>query len=153
MDQFLECRYQVLEKTVQSPGDISPTKEEGSWSKRQGDGKYSPHGLEPLRIQLKLDGSKKSWAEGNDVLMIPPWTHLDEQGNVKEISIEPQKSSGRRPWLAYYEKPSLTKLPETVFSIRGFTGWNKFKGTQASCLFFVPGYRACAREKSLFFLH
>lgn len=70
------------------------------------------------------------------MLMIPAWKLLDEQGNVKEISIERQKSSGRRPWrrslteddestrnkttdvivslsAAYYEKQSFTKLPET----------------------------------------
>lgn len=51
---------------------------------------------------------------------------------------------------------SLTKLPETVFSIRGSHiggGWDKLKGTNFRHRAFLPAHRACAREESLIFLH
>lgn len=88
--------------------------------------------LRATEESTKIRRVEEKLAEGYVVLMIPAWKLLDEQGNVKEISIEPQKSSGRRPWrrslikddestrkqatevivslsAAYYEKPSPTE--------------------------------------------
>ncbi|MCJ1342837.1 hypothetical protein MMC31_001026 [Peltigera leucophlebia] len=96
MDQFLECRYQVLKRPSNLPEIFQQQKRRADETKDSATvfASWLRATEEPTkirRIEVKL-------AEGYYVQMIPVWKFLDEQGNAKEISIEPQKSSGRRPW-------------------------------------------------------
>lgn len=92
----MECRYQVLKRPSNHPETFQQQK------RKADETKYSAvvfaSWLKATKEPTKIRRIEVKLSEGYYVKMIPVWRLLDEQGNTKEISLEPQKSSGRRPW-------------------------------------------------------
>ena len=96
-----------LKKTVKSPGNISATEKKSRRSKTESNSDYSL--LKATEEPTKIRRIEVKLSEGYYVTMIPVWQLLDEQGNAKEISLEPQKSSGRRPWRRCFMEEMVNK--------------------------------------------
>ena len=96
MDEFLECRYQVLKRPSNDPETFKQQKRKADQTKKRA--KVLISWLRAKEESTPIKQIKEKLAEGYEVLMLSMWKLLDEQGDVKKISMKSQKGSGRRPW-------------------------------------------------------
>lgn len=107
MDKYLECRYELLKRASNDPKVFQEQKLKAEKTKCMAT--ILASWLMEKKESTFLKAVEEKLAEGYKPAMFSVWKLSDQEGNLVELSTEPQKASRRRPWRRGWSKGMMNK--------------------------------------------